>query len=222
MITFEGAGKAFRGRKKGEINWILRNLNVTFPDKVNAGILAPRGQGKTTFINLACGNDWPSEGRIFRRGKVSFPWNSRANISNKLSGRQNLRFLTDVYGRDFNDVYDFVRDFSELGRYLDMPLKNYNTEMRSRLSVSAMFGLGFDYILVDDLMEGGDNSFRKRCVGYLHENKDSLTLLIATGNTQIVQKYCEVAGVLNEGVLTFYDSVEDAIRAFNKVNQVFL
>lgn len=221
MIEFANAGKAFRNRK-GEISWVFRNFTATFRRGVSTGILAPRGQGKSTFINIAAGNDTLTEGRVFRRGDISFPFGSREAITNKLSGRQNLRFLTDVYGRNFAAAYRFVDEFSELGRYLDVPMKQYNNEMRGRFVVSALLALDFDFILVDDNMDGGDNSFRKKYIQYLEANRDRFTFLIASGNVTLVQKYCQAAGVLNEGKLMLTSDVGAAIAEFNRVNQVLV
>jgi capsular polysaccharide transport system ATP-binding protein len=221
LIVFDNAGKAFRNRK-GEISWVLRNFNATFPDGVSTGILTPRGQGKTTLIDLAAGNELPSEGRIFRHGRVSWPYGAKSHISNRLTGKQNLRFLTDVYGRNFGEAYDFVAEFADIGRYLDAPLRQYNFEMRARLAISAMFAMDFNYILVDDSMDGGDNAFRRKCTQYIEDNADQLTFFMATSNVQLVQKYCQVAGVLNEGQLTLYDSISEAVEHFNRVNQVFV
>lgn len=221
MISFENAGKAYRNRK-GEVSWVFRNFSAVFPDGTNVGILTPRGQGKTTLISLAAGNEYASEGRVSRQGRISWPWGFKSNIAARLSGRQNLRFLTDVYGRNFGKAYDFVAEFSDLGRYLDMPMRQYNNEMKARLSISALLAMDFQHILVDDSMEGGDNTFRKKCAQYLEDNRDRLTFFIATSNVAVVSKYCQVAGVLNEGRLMLYDSMEEAIEEFNKVNQVFV
>jgi capsular polysaccharide transport system ATP-binding protein len=221
MISFEGAGKAYRNRK-GAINWIMRNVDAVFPDGTNTGILAPPGQGKSTLISLAAGEVAPSEGRISKQGQVSWSYGSRVNLSNKLTGRQNLRFLTDVYGRNFGQAHEFVAEFCDLGRQLDWPLKQYSGEMRSRFSIGALLAMEFDHIVVDDSMEGGDPAFRRKCVQYLDDNRDRISLLIATGNTTLVSKYCQRAGVLNEGRLTFYDTVEKAVEEFNKVNEVVI
>lgn len=218
MISFENTGKAYRNRK-GVINWVFRNIDAALPAGKSIGILAPESQGKSTFISLAAGNEQPSEGRIYRHGRISWPYNSKTNISPKLTGKQNLRFLTDVYGRNFAEAYDFVSEFSDLGKYLDAPLKQYNSEMKSRLSISALFAMDFNYILVDESMDGGDASFRRKCSTYLEDNKEKLTFLIASSNPQIISRYCQAAGLLNGGNLTLYDNVDDAIEEFNKVNQ---
>lgn len=219
MIVFDGAGKAYRGRK-GNISWVFRDVTTTFADGANIGILAPSGQGKTTLINIAAGNEPTSEGRVYRQGKISWPWGARSILSQRLSGRQNLRFLTDIYGRNFKEAYEFVREFADLGRYLDAPMRHYTGEMRARLGISALFAMDFDFILVDDSMDGGDIGFRKKCLRYIEDNKDRLTFLIATEKPQLVARHCQAAGVLNEGQLTFYGSVEEATEEFNRVNQV--
>jgi capsular polysaccharide transport system ATP-binding protein len=219
MISFQMAGKAYRSRK-GAINWVVRNIDTTFPNGRNTGILAPQGEGKSTFISLAAGNETPSEGRVYRQGRISWPYGSKVNLSNKLSGKQNLRFLTDVYGRNFGRVYEFVEEFCDLGRHLDASLRHYTNEMRSRFSVGALFAMEFDHILVDDSMEGGDTAFRKKCTQYIEDNQDRFTFLMATSNVALVSKYCQHAGVLNEGRLTFYETVEEAVEEFNKVNEV--
>ena len=221
MILFDNAGKGFRNRK-GQVNWVLRNIDIAFPTDMSVGILAPPSQGKSTFINLAAGNDLPSEGRVVRRTRVSWPYSFRGNVSNRLTGRQNLRFLCDVYGRNFNDAYEFVAEFSDLGRYLNMSMRNYSNEMRWRLSISALFAMNFNVILVDDSMDGGDGNFRRRCAQHLQDNRESLKFLMATSDPALVSKYCQMAGVLNEGQLTMYDSVDEAVEAFNQVNMVFI
>jgi capsular polysaccharide transport system ATP-binding protein len=221
MISFERAGKAYRNRK-GAISWVFRDFSATFPNGTNVGILAPQGQGKSALISLAAGNEAPSEGRISRQGRVSWPYGSKVNLSYKLSGKQNLRFLTDVYGRNFGQAYEFMAGFCDLGRHLDAPMKGYSNEMRNRFAIGALFAMEFDHILVDDSMEGGDAAFRRKCVQYVEDNRDRFTFLMATSNVALVNKYCQQAGVLNEGKLVLYDTVEEAVEEFNKVNEVFV
>ena len=221
MISFENVGRAYRGRK-GEIGWVFRNLSFTLPDTASIGILAPRGHGKTTLINVAAGNEAPSEGRVFRTGRISWPYGFKGNISTKLTGRQNVRFLCDVYGRNFAEVFAFVEKFSELGKNLNSSLRQYSFEARARLSISTLFAMDFNYILVDDSMEGGDASFRRKCAQYIQDNASRLNFLIATSNPQIVTTYCQQAGVLNDGKVMMLGSVDEAIEEFNKVNLEFV
>lgn len=221
MISFEGAGKAYRNRK-GAISWVFRDFTAVFPDGVSTAILTPASQGKSTFISLAAGNEAPSQGRVLRDGRISWPFGFKSHLSNRLSGKQNLRFLTDVYGRNFGQVYGFVAEFCDLGRSLDAPMRSWTNEMRSRFSLGALFAMDFEHILVDDSMEGGDSAFRKKCVRFIEDNRDRLTFLMATGNLTLAKKYCQRGGVLNEGELRLYDTMDEAVAAFNKVNEVLV
>jgi capsular polysaccharide transport system ATP-binding protein len=221
MIIFDNAGKAHKERN-GVIRWQFRGFNAVFPDGQNLCVLAPRGQGKTTFISIACGNDHPSEGNVIRRGRVSFPFAFRSSLTGKLTGKQNLRFLCDIYGRNFAEAYDFCAGFSEIGRYIDIPMRSYNNDIRGRFCGSLAFALGFTHILIDDGMDSGDNKFRKKCHHYVRDNADRLTLTIATSDPDTALRYCSAGYVLNEGRINYYADIKDAVEAFHAVNQVFV
>jgi capsular polysaccharide transport system ATP-binding protein len=216
MIRFENVGKAYRNRK-GVIKWIFRNIDASFPSGANVGILGLPESGKTTLINLVAGNDIPSEGTVHRGGEVSWPYGFRGTLANKLTCRQNLRFMTDVYGRNFKEALDFVTDFTEIGRYIDQPLRNCTPEMRNRLMVGTLFAMEFRTILVDGDFDSGDAYFRRKCAAYIEANSDRLSLFIATGNPATVSRYCNVAGSLDNGQLTMYGSVDDAVGVFTEM-----
>ncbi|MDH6269118.1 capsular polysaccharide transport system ATP-binding protein [Rhizobium sp. SG_E_25_P2] len=221
MITLENAGKAYRDRRNG-IQWVFQNLNAVFHDGDNHAVLAPRGQGKTTLLNVICGNDTLSQGEIHRRGRVSYPMDFRANISQKLTGRQNLRFLTDIYGRNYPEALDFCAAFSAMDRQLDLPLKNIQNQARARFAVSALLSLGFNHILIDDTISLGDQKFRRKCMNYIIDNSDKFTVLLATSDPDYAAKMCKSASVLHQGKLTFFDDLNDAAKAFNEINKVYV
>lgn len=215
MIRFENAGKAFKSRRvKNELIWPLRNFTATIADGESTGILVPEGGGKTTLMDVVAGNESLTEGDIQRSGHISWPVSNRSMFNAKMTGRQNLRFLTDCYGRNFKATYDFLMDFSELGRHIDLPIRQYSGEQRYRLALTSIFALNFDFILVDDVFEAGDQAFRRKIMQYVQANKSSFTFLIATGNTKLVERYCERAGILHGGTVVFYESIEEAKRNF--------
>lgn len=219
MIRFEDVGKAYRDRK-GEVVWIIRHFSASLAKGTRTAILGRPGSGKTTLIDLASGNETTSEGDIFRTSKVSWPYGSRGQLSNKLTGRQNLRFLSDVYGRHFADLVDFVADFAELNnRAMDQDLRQWNNEMRNRFSVSALFGMRFDLVVIDDDVDFGDQSFRRRAMQYLDDNADDLSILLATSNVQLANRLCTTAGVLRGGEIHMFDRKQDAIADFSAASR---
>jgi capsular polysaccharide transport system ATP-binding protein len=221
MITLENAGKAYRDRR-GQIQWVFRNLHAVFTDSEHHAVLAPRGQGKTTLLNTICGNDTLSEGKIHRSARISYPADFRSALSQKLTGRQNIRFLSDVYGVSFAQALDFCAAFSELGRQMDLPMKSYSNQTRGRFMVGALLSLGFKHVLIDDTINLGDMKFRKKCLQYLQDSRDRLAVLIATSDPDYAARLCTSASVLHEGKLTHFENFEDARAAFNEINTIYV
>lgn len=221
MIALDNVGKAYRDRR-GQIQWVFRNLNAVFGDDDYHAVLAPRGQGKTTLLNTICGNETLSEGKIHRTARISYPADFRAALSQKLTGRQNIRFLSDVYGVSFAQALDFCAAFSELGRQMDLPLKSYSNQTRGRFMVSAVLSLGFKHILIDDTINVGDMKFRRKCLQYLQDSRDRLAVLIATSDADYAARLCTSASVLHEGKLTLFDNFEEARMVFNEINKVYV
>jgi capsular polysaccharide transport system ATP-binding protein len=219
LIHFDNVGKAYKSRKdRGENVWPIRDFTATIVNGESTAILVPEGGGKTTLIDLVAGSELLTEGSITRGGHISWPASYRGVINAKMTGKQNLRFLTDCYGRNFAAAYEFVQEFSELGRYVDLPVRQYSNEQRHRLALTALLAMNFEFILIDDTFEAGEGSFRRRMAEYAKDNSDSITFFMATGNTRLVERYCQRAGILSDGAVTFYPSVAEAIEAFGKIN----
>lgn len=208
-----------RGYKeeKGKINWVLRNIDLKVGRGEHLGILGGPEAGKTTLVNLLGGADEPTKGRILRKGSVSWPIGSQACIMSVLSGRQNIRFICDLYGRNYGEALDFIIGFSGMERQLDMPVRRYKGEMKTRLAASILFAMNFDYMLGDNGMFGGDATFRARCIELLRKRLDSkaTTLIMATSNPLHVRQYCTRAGILADGHIQMFDDIEEAIDRFS-------
>ena len=143
MIRFVNVGKAFRQRRnKDQLVWPIRNFNATIERGESTAILALEGTGKTTLIGLVSGSENPTEGEIVRTGHISWPASFRGMINPRMTARQNLRFLCDTYGHDFRAAHDFVQEFAELGRYMDLLVKQCNNDQRHRLALWARRLLG--------------------------------------------------------------------------------
>lgn len=221
MIHFDNVGKAFKSRRnKREIVWPIRNFTTTIVNGESTGILVPAGGGKTTLINLVAGSELLTEGRIMRGGHISWPASYRGIFNAKMTGKQNLRFLTDCYGQGFAGAYEFVLEFSELGRYVDLPMRQYTNEQRNRFALTALLAMNFDFILVDETLEGGETNFRKRMLQFLQDKSTNITFFMATGNTRLVERYCQRAGILRDGAITFYPSVAEAVAAFGQIESI--
>ncbi|MGV3548456.1 ABC transporter ATP-binding protein [Rhizobium sp.] len=217
MISFRNVGKAFQSRRdRRHIIWPIRHMNATINKGESTAIFALEGTGKTTLINMVAGTEEPSEGQILRNGHISWPAGYRGAFNMRMTVRQNLRFLTDAWGHDFRSAYDFITDFAELGRGMEQSLRQFSNEQRQRLSISILFAMNFEFILVDENFEGGDPHFRRKVTQFLDDNRDRVTLFMATSKPQSAERFCQRGGVLLDGEVTFYDSVDEAAIVYNR------
>ncbi|MBQ7607562.1 MAG: ABC transporter ATP-binding protein [Desulfovibrionaceae bacterium] len=212
MIRLIDICKSYTVGKQRRI--ILDHVNADFPPGVNMGILGRNGAGKSTLVRIIGGSSYPDSGYIERKSRISWPIGFAGCFNNKLSGRANLNFVSRIYGADIRSVTAFVEEFSELGRYMDVPIKNYSSGMAAKLAFGLSMAIGFDYYLIDEVSAVGDASFRAKCNRVFEERKKQATLIVVSHNIGTIKAHCNQAGVLNNGDLIFYKNINDAIAAY--------
>ena len=134
MIALHNIAKSYplpRGKKV-----VLDDVNITFRPGENMGILGLNGAGKSTLMRIIGGAELPDSGKVVRKSRVSWPIGFAGGFHGSLTGRENLRFTSRIYGSDIRKVTEFVEDFSELGPYMDMPVRTYSSGMKSKLAHS--------------------------------------------------------------------------------------
>jgi capsular polysaccharide transport system ATP-binding protein len=216
MIRLENVEKSYRTKHGRKV--ILRNFSGVFEDQQNVGILGHNGAGKSTLFRMLSGAEPPDRGRITRKGKVSWPLGFSGGFHQSLTGRENLRFICQIYGARYKDVVEFVEDFAAIGRFMDMPVRSYSSGMKARLAFGASMALNFDYYLIDEVVAVGDASFKKKSKAVLAERLKSSSVLLVSHSSQLLKEFCQVGGVLHNGDLIFYPTIDDAI-AVHESNQ---
>ena len=199
-----------RGNRKD----VLRDASIIFRPGVNMGILGLNGQGKSTLIRIISGSELPDSGTIKRKGRVSWPIGFTGGFNGSLTGRENLRFTCRIYGADIREVTNFVETFTELGPYMDMPVKTYSSGMRSKLAFGLSMAIGFDFYLIDEAWSVGDASFQAKAEKVFKERKARSTLIVVSHSVATIRKNCDSAAVLHDGILTLYDKLDDALRIY--------
>jgi capsular polysaccharide transport system ATP-binding protein len=215
MISFERVHKSFRtlqGRRT-----VLRDATFELPGGRNLGVLGTNGAGKSTLLRLVAGTEPPNRGRVRRRVRVSFPIGFAGTFHQDLSARENARFLARVYGMPPGRTTDWIADFSELGDYFDMPVKTYSSGMFARLAFSASLAFDFDLYLIDEATEVGDARFRQKCVAALRERLTHSNVIIVSHNPATIRTYCDCGAVLHDGEFHLYDTVDDAMVAYERI-----
>jgi len=210
VIVFQNVRKTFP--VKGGRRVILDGFSGVFPPKTSVGILGHNGAGKSTFIRLMAGNEAPDSGEIHRLARVSWPVGLSSSFNKALSGAENIRFVCRIYGQEYGPVFESVTDFAELGRYMYMPVKVYSSGMKSRLAFGLSMALDFDYYLIDEVTSVGDANFKQRSFQLFTDRRARSAVIMVSHSDNTLRRFCDIGGVLHNGQLTVYDSIEEAIE----------
>ncbi len=201
----------------GERKHILRDASLTILPGVNMGVLGMNGQGKSTLVRILSGTERPDSGKVTRKGRVSWPIGFAGGFHGSLTGRENMRFTCRVYGADIKKVTEFVEDFTELGPYMDMPIRTYSSGMRAKLAFGLTMSIGFDFYLIDEGYSVGDAKLQSKAEQVFEERKAHATLVIVSHNMNLIRQTCDNVAVLHNGLLRVYDKVEDALRVYAEI-----
>lgn len=212
MVTFEHVYKSYN--TKAGANQVLQDINLIIQPGQRLGILGKNGAGKSTLVNLISGASKPTKGRVTRSMSVSWPLGLSSGLQSNLTGYDNVRFIARIYGVDPEFSDEFIQDFTELGHYLNEPVKTYSSGMRSKLGFAISFLVDFDCYLIDEALAVGDARFRERCHYELFERRKDAALVLVSHNNQMIRDYCDSAVLLKDKTIHHFDSLDEAIQNY--------
>ncbi len=215
MIRFENLTKSYvvRGTRKMVIN----GLNTELPTGKSLALLGLNGAGKSTLMKLIAGTMRPDSGRVVSDGSISWPVGFGGSFHPDLTGAQNVRFIARIYGVDTDELIAFVEEFAELGKHFNMPVRSYSSGMKSRLTFGASFGIQFDTYLVDEVTAVGDHAFREKSRALFQERVKTSSAILVSHEMGQIRTFCDAAVLLEDGHLTYFEDVEEAIEAHLEV-----
>ncbi|MCU0661588.1 MAG: ABC transporter ATP-binding protein [Myxococcota bacterium] len=208
MIELRRITKSYKTEKG--INVVLDDVSAIFPKGENFGILGRNGAGKSTLLRIISGVEMPDYGEVVRKGRISWPLGFSGGFNGSLSGEENCRFVARIYGEDIDRVVEFATEFSELGQYFHMPIRTYSSGMKARLAFGLSMAIDFNIYLVDEVTAVGDKRFQEKCRLAFEERQARSSVLMVSHNLKTITQYCKRAAVLDQGKLTFYDSIKEA------------
>lgn len=217
MIEFKDVYKYYRtdGRKK----IILDHISTRFESGHSYGIMGVNGAGKSTTMRLLAGTELPNSGRVKRSVRVSWPLGFAGAFHPLMNGRNNVTFAARAYGQNVRRVLDFVEDFSELGDYLDAPVRTYSSGMMARLAFGLSMAIEFDCYLIDEITAVGDARFQARCEQAFGERRKSADIIMVSHSVGTIQTFCDRGAVLVDGKLIMFSDVDQAIDMYNRLNR---
>lgn len=210
MIRLEQLTKVFvlEGKRKT----VLKDVNAVFPTGVSVGLLGRNGSGKSTLLQMIAGTMDPTSGRILSTGTISWPVGFAGSFHPELTGIQNARFIARIYGADTDELVDFVEEFAGLGVHFRLPVRSYSSGMRSRLAFGVSMGIAFDTYLVDEVTSVGDAAFRAKSAEVFHARMRTAGAVVVSHSMAQMRELCQAGAVLEDGKLTYYDKIADAIE----------
>lgn len=204
-----------KGRK-----YVFRDVNIEFPDKVNIGVLGLNGTGKSTLINMLSGCDQPNKGTIKIDGSVSWPLGlSGGGIVPKITARENAEFVCRVFSTDRDEIKDkinFIKEFSEIGDYFELPVRTFSSGMKSKLTFAMSMAFDFDIYLIDELTAVGDARFKAKSKQALEEKRDQSNYIMVSHNVNDLIKECDRVIVLDKGKIDFFEDVDSGLEHYLK------
>lgn len=220
MIELKGVTKYFK-TKHGK-KYILKDVSMVIPSYKNIGILGRNGTGKSTIMRMLGQIEFPNIGRIYSEKSFSWPLGLSGGFVGNMTGKANVKFVCRLYGkskRDIDKIVDFVKDFSELEDYFDMPIKTYSSGMKSRLSFGLSISFDFDYLLIDETLSVGDARFRKKSKEALMKKIESCNVLLVSHDMGTLKEICDVGIVVNNGKIRYFDNISSAIDEYETINK---
>lgn len=214
MIELDDVSKSYT--LKGVRKVILDGLSFRFPKGRNVAIMGHNGAGKSTLMRLIAGAEEPDSGRIRRSVSVSWPLGFTGGFNGSMTGLENVRFVSRIYGQDTEAVIEQVEEFAELGPSLRLPIKTYSSGMRARLAFGLSMAINFDCYLIDEITAVGDESFKRKSQRVFKDKLARSQIIMISHSASAIKSYCDCGLFLTAGGIYFYDDVNELIEAYSR------
>jgi ABC-2 type transport system ATP-binding protein len=211
--------KGGKRRLRTDDFWALRNVSFKIKAGDAVGVIGKNGTGKSTLLKLIAGVLIPDEGSIVTHGRVAPLLELSAGFSHDLTGRENVQIVGALHGLSRAEVRDKMPDiiaFSEIGDFIDMPVRHYSTGMRVRLGFAVIAQLTHPILLVDEVLAVGDKDFRTKCYATIERMLgEGRTLVLVSHNESDLKRFCNRGIYINSGIMEVDGPIDDALAAYN-------
>lgn len=201
--------------------WALQNISFTVQKGERLGVLGFNGAGKSTLLKTISGVIKPTKGSVKTSGVIAPLLELGAGFDMNYSGRENIYLYgaTMGYSRKFIDSkYDEIVAFSELGDFIDVPVKNYSSGMRARLGFAIATAVEPQILILDEVLSVGDAKFRKKSEAKVRSMFDKgITVLFVSHNTKQVLDLCNKAIILDHGKIIAQGDAEEVCALYDEM-----
>lgn len=198
----------------------LENVHLDIKPGEVFGIIGNNGAGKSTLLKVVARVLFPNTGRVRVRGRVAPLLELGAGFHPELTGRENIFLNGAILGfnrKEINQNFQRIVDFSELGSFIDGPMRTYSSGMWARLGFAVATDVRPDILLVDEVLAVGDESFQHKCNDRITRFREKgTTILMVSHNMAMIQSMCQRVAWLDHGKVITIDTPENAVNAYRK------
>jgi ABC-type polysaccharide/polyol phosphate transport system ATPase subunit len=199
----------------------LRNVSFTVEPGETVGVLGRNGSGKSTLLRLLAGVTNPSEGMVRVRGRIAPLLGVGVGFHQEMSGRENITvngMLLGLTKAEIRDRFDAIVDFSEIGDFIDTPVKFYSSGMYMRLGFSVAIHVSPQILLLDEVLAVGDVAFQLKCFDRMRELQHrGTTIVMVSHSMHAIRLMCPRVLLLRKGVVEFDGDAESAISRHHQL-----
>ncbi|BAR98276.1 ABC transporter ATP-binding protein [Blastochloris viridis] len=218
LVATATGGAIMREANAAPIVHALSGVSVRLEVGDRVGLVGPNGAGKSTLLRVLAGIYEPDDGHVAVDGKIAALLNVNLGFNADLTGRENLR-LRGMYmglkGKEIAALAPEIADFTELGDYLDMPVRTYSSGMQMRLALGMATAVKPDILLMDEWILAGDAHFmekaKARVAAFVRQAR---ILVLASHSADVIRTWCNKALYLSAGKVQAFGPVEEVLEAY--------
>ena len=210
----------FWKRNENELYTALKDINLDIKKGETVGLIGVNGSGKSTLLKLMTKIIYPTKGEIITHGKLTSLLELGAVFHQDFTGRENIYFNAAIFGltrQEIDKRLDEIIEFSELGEFIDNPVRTYSSGMYMRLAFSIAINVDAEILLIDEILAVGDQHFQEKCFNKLQELKESdKTIVIVSHSLDQIENLCTRAIWINNGLVEMDDTPSKVIPEYLK------
>ena len=203
--------------------WALKGVSIRIDRGEAIGLVGRNGSGKSTLLKLIAAIHRPTSGRLLvaRDARISSMIELGVGFHHELTGRENVFLSASIHGLSraaIEGIYDAVVEYSGLGHFMDVPIKNYSSGMYMRLGFAISANLDPDILLLDEIFAVGDADFQGRCVGTVKQfMEEGKTIIFVSHSPLAIRSLCRRVCVLEQGEMVFDGGLEGGLAFYEGV-----
>lgn len=215
-----GPPKLFRRQNAGDEFWALKGVTFTIDRGERVGIMGQNGAGKSTLLKVLSRIVAPTRGEAVIYGRVTSLLEVGTGFNPDLTGRQNIYLNASLHGLSREETeqrMEAITTFSEIGRFVDEPVRVYSTGMRARLAFSVSAHLEPDILMLDEVLSVGDASFQRKCLQRVEDlTGPGRTLLFVSHSSAAVRRFCDRCIWLHDGEIVMDGEASEVCDSYTE------